>query len=358
MLGCRYRLTPRRSTPEWVKMTNKSDKKPNPARSQRGTQTSTALTLYRPPRPAAPAPVARAMQVHRATVHHACALTNPFCESSVGSRWPDDSYTKSVGWSVTNYPKNLDTTAAGSAMRIYFPDQGAPYADASGIAGTVGTFAGAYSMQSSPPANGVRFRITSWGLRIYSTLSPMNAQGVVRVRLLSPQTGSTLGTVDGATSLADACYDIPIARLLQQDFFVIPAPLGTNARFFRDTTSSATIASWQNPGWQVVVLSVFGAPASTTAIFVNAFYNYEYVFADGDASTAFARAPPANSPLVRSVSATLMERIGNFATGTISALDKAYQTTAGRIVMGAAANALLGPAASSALAIAAAPNVD
>lgn len=255
-----------------------------------------------------------------------CALTNPFCPESINSRWPDNSYTKSVGWSVTNMPQNLSANAAGDVNILLFPE--GYY--------SLGTLTGNSSANSALtaftawPTGSVRYRITSWGVRVTCQMTPMTASGMVRVRLFSPMGGSSLATTSIVSNLADASIDIPLARLINEDLFVIPAPLGDNARFFRDTADlSTTLATYKNPGWQIVQLAINGAPASTTnALTFNIFYNLEFVFGDGDASMQFATPPPKNSPALQQGSASVTEQVGNFLEGTAEKVDRIYQSKA------------------------------
>lgn len=245
-------------------------------------------------------------------------------------------------------PWDLVTDATGNAARLYFPDQGAPFATGTVAAG-VATYTGSYGIQVSPPAGVARWRLTSWGLRITSSLTPMNASGMVRVRLMSPLTGLTLGSLNITTPLADAVYDVPVARLLNKDLFVVPAALGVNARTFRDPVTTAVIANWVNPGWQVVHVAVTGGPASQTAVTVSSYYNYELIFGDGEAATLFAQPPPQNSPALRNGVAAAFEKVGNFVEGTVQTIDRVYQSAAGRMAVNAAARYALGPVGGTAV---------
>jgi len=271
-----------------------------------------------------------------------CNITNPFCEGSVGSRWPDDSYTKSVGWSTTNNPYDLLTDSNGNASRLIVADLGAPIANGT-VAGVTATYTGSFGQLAAPPGNVARWRITSWGIRITSALTPMTASGMIRIRLNSPLLGASLASFNVTSPLADAVYDVPVSRVIGKDLFVIPAPLGTNARLFRDANRSMVINDWQNPGWQTINVAVTGGPASVNALVISTYVNYEFVFTDGDASTAFAQPPPANSPVLRNGSAGVVQKIGNFVEGTVQSIDRMYQSAAGRMLIGAGASYMFGP---------------
>jgi hypothetical protein len=258
-----------------------------------------------------------------------CSLTNPFCPESVNSRWPDNSYTKSVGWSVTNMPQQLSANAAGDVNVLLFPEG---YYSLGTLTGN-SSANGALTAFTTWPTGTVRYRITSWGVRVSCQMTPMTASGMVRVRLFSPMGGTSLATTSIVSNLADASIDIPLARLINEDLFVIPAPLGDNARFFRDTADfTTTLANYKNPGWQIVQLAINGAPASTTnALVFNIFYNLEFVFGDGDASMQFATPPPRNSPALQQGSASVIETVGNFLEGTAEKVDRIFKSKAFRL---------------------------
>lgn len=263
----------------------------------------------------------------------ACSLTNPFCPEAIGARWPDNSYTKSVGYSHTAVPFTLSSDTTENS-NLFLGDV---YAYAQNTNASPKTSPYTYTTAvavSGLPSNIARYRITSWGLKLSGIVAPLSASGRVRIRLFSPLTGTTLNSISGTSALADAVYDIPLARLANKDFFIIPAPLGNNARLFRDYASATgTLANWINPGWQCVQVAIDGAPASTACIQISAYYNYEFVFADGDASTYFAHPPPASNPVAQQASAGVLEKVGNFFEGTAQALDRVFQSRAAQYLI-------------------------
>lgn len=259
-----------------------------------------------------------------------CSVTNPFCPEAIGARWPDNSYSKSVGWSITDLQAGLSCDASGNASMLIVPEG---YYSSGTLAGTVSTNAATLVAFASWPANVVRYRITSWGFRLNSQLSPMTVAGMLRVRLFSPMNGSTLGTTSIVNNDCDNAYDIPLARVLNTDLHIIPSPLGDNARYFRDIADfNTTLASYKNPGWQIVQIAVNGAAASTvSAINVSVFFNFEFIFADADPSIKFAQPPPRNNPAVQQGSASVFASIGNFIEGAASKVDALMNSKAARL---------------------------
>lgn len=281
-----------------------------------------------------PAP-ARARPVRRATDRGAqmrfametCSVSNPFCPEAIGSRWPDNSHTKSVGWSLTGQPASCGTDANGSACQVFTPTG----QRATGVVtGSSAAFPNAMTNYSLP-ANVVRWRVTSYGIRISCPLSKMTATGTLFARLVSPMTGATLDPIDYTSIQTDSNMDIPLSRLIDRDLFIVAKPLGDNAHWFNAGTPQAvtTLATTTNPGWQYIVIGVAGAPASNSEVLkIKLYYNYEFVFEDGSAFQSFAAAPPADSPAVRQGNSSVLATIGNFIEGTAEKVDQFFKSKA------------------------------
>lgn len=262
-----------------------------------------------------------------------CSVTNPFCTEAIGTRWPDNSRTKSLGWGFQNQNQTVGANASGVGAVLFTPSyQNTVYGGA--VAGTTVTYAGSGSPMVIPPTT-ARYRLVTWGLRINSALAKMTATGMCHIRLFSPDTYNFLGTIDLTSTMADAAYDIPISRLIDQDAYVLPMPLGDDARLFWPTESSGTtsaLANTQLPGWQVVQVGVSGAPASSVPLNVYAYYHFEIVPQDGDSANAFARAPPPPNPAIQNANAGVLASVGNFFEGAASKLDSVIKSKAARFL--------------------------
>ncbi len=278
----------------------------------------------------------------------ACAVTNPFCPEAIGSRWPDNSYTKSIGWSITANPFPLATDANGSAAILLFGDLSSQY-NSGTVTGTGAAYGATNSTFISGPTAAGRYRVTSWGVRVHCTSTMMNTQGMCRIRLFSPIGGVSLGATSVTSITADAMYDVPVVSLINKPLNIIPSPLGINAREFRDyAASTLTLANWINPGWQVVQVAIVGGQVSTTALQLEYYANYEIIPPDGDATTMFAQPPPVDSPVVRQANASVLERIGNFVEGAATKVDAVAKSSALKYVAAAAGAAVAGPAGAAA----------
>jgi len=262
-----------------------------------------------------------------------CSVTNPFCPEAVGARWPDNSYTRSLTYSTMGYTKALTANAAGLGAVLYFGDGKYNINEAATYVAGTATFSNATSFTGTWPTGVVRFRLTSFGVRVSSAYSPNTVSGMLRIRLYSPVAGASLTVTDPTSVLCDDQWDIPIARLTTKDVFVTSAPLGDMARQFKTEPASTAISSWTNPGWQVIGVAVDGAPASAVGIInIQAYYHYEIVVGEADTQSSLATAPPPNNPVVREASAGVLARVGNFASGAASAVNRVFESSAGQFV--------------------------
>jgi alpha-D-ribose 1-methylphosphonate 5-phosphate C-P lyase len=176
----------------------------------------------------------------------------------------------------------------------------------------------------------------------------MTATGTVNIRFFSQQLYATYATTSLSSTMCDASFDVPISRLIDKDIFLIPMPLGTDARLFRPVDSpSAVISTQENNGWQFIQIGVSGAPVGTIPINAYMYYHFEIIPGDGDATNAFAKAPPRNNPAVQNTNAGVLERVGNFIEGTVQSVDKVVKSKSMQYLLAGAAayNGNPGPAA-------------
>lgn len=275
--------------------------------------------------------------VPRSFIHGSCSITNPFCDEAIGARWPDNSYTKSNGWSATSCLRTIVSNATGSGCELYLPS---PQGIAVGsVTAGVCNYTSSYAVTSpsTPPSGVARWRVTSWGVSVSAPyISPMNAAGLVSIRLISPLTGSPLGAIDAVTQFADSKIDIPLAKLINTEQFVVPMPLGEMARLFVEGSSfggagPVAVSSFVNPGWQCINVAVTGTTPSTACLLVKLYYNFEIIFNDGEAASNFSMPPPHDSPILQKANSGLLERVGNFIEGSVSKVDALFSSKAFQI---------------------------
>lgn len=276
-----------------------------------------------------------------------CAVTNPFCAEAKGARWPDNSYTKSVGISF-EASSILTTDPNGTVSQLLLTGERPMVAD-----GTITAGIAAYnSMNLFPGLSGItglaRWRLTSCGVRINCVSTRMNTAGRLRLRLFSPMNGGSLASVALNTIYADSMLDIPLSRLIEKDVFVIPMPLGDVARLYNTASAPyepGPISGWLNPGWQVLQIAVEGGQVDTPCVGITVYYNYEYVFDDASNFQLLAQPPPSNSLAIQQANAGVLASVGNFVEGSAQRLDSFVQSSAFRWFGTAAAAYYGGPQA-------------
>jgi hypothetical protein len=288
-------------------------------------------------------PVAQPRDNNLGRILHAandiCSVTNPFCPQAIGSRWPDNSYTKSVPWAIKGVPVSITSNANGNGSRLFLPCLRAQTAE-----GTIAFGAddadystATFSAIVTEPSGVSRWRMTSWGVVLQCPLAPMTATGTCHIRLASPESGASLTNFYYLSTMNDASMDIPLARLIGHDVHIIPMPLGVEPRMFRsrggEFPTPTDITTFANPGWQVINIAVTGAPTSNTVLTAYAYYHFELVFDESISSNAFAIAPPANNPLIRNGNAGVLERVGNFIEGTAKKVDSFFTSTAAKFLL-------------------------
>lgn len=280
-------------------------------------------------------------------VRGACSLSNPFCPAAWGARWPDNSMTRSVGWSA-KYLQSLSTDVNGNLARLYLPALFNPVVPATfpiASPGSVTAFPTRANVISIPTGI-VRWRITSWGLKLSCPSAKLSTQGTVFVRLFSPMLFEALAEADVSTYKADAFYEVPLCKLIDEDMFIVPMPLGDSARLFRDQTfseaSAMGLTNQLNPGWQCITVAVYGAQ-TTNILNVTAYYNYELVFGDGEATMEFAKAPPQSNPMITDSTPSILDRVGNFVEGTAERVDNLFKSKALKYFSAAAGYLAGGP---------------
>jgi hypothetical protein len=290
--------------------------------------------------------------VRASLAQQVCSISNPFCPEARGARWPDNSHMRSLGYSRV-FTQPLATFADGTGGVLIAQGSTALLAFATATIGSGAlTFGGGFTAWT--PTDGVanKYRITSWGIKLSCTLPPLSAQGMCHVRLYSNQSGANFTTINVTDDACEELIDIPIARLVEEDLFVIPMPIGLEARQYRTLNASGTFANYQNIGWQQVVIGITGGAASSSEVLKAYIYvNAELIPGEGASQAVYAMAPPPDSPSVRQGSSNVLESIGNFVSGAADKVEKIFESKAFQIV-GAGVAAYLGyPAAAGAMVV-------
>lgn len=295
--------------------------------------------------PAAPVRMVGPSAVTSKMAMQVCSITNPFCPEAVGAKYPDNATTKSATFTLRR-PFIATTDANGNAAWLWAANWGGNGAAAT-VTGTTAAYTDISQNMTQFPANVSRYRLVSWGVQVTPIVAPLSASGMIRVRLFSPEGGTSLTSIDTTSNLADDSYDVPLARN-QRDLFILPKRYGMESTMFQNAqTATNVLTDWNNPGWQVIQIAVTNGPATSTVLQMSVFYHYEVVYLDGDPGNYYATPAPVVAPKVIETSSGVISKIGSFVEGTANTVDRVMQSSAFKYLAGAVGGFFGGPTGAS-----------
>jgi len=257
-----------------------------------------------------------------------CSMANPFCDVARGGRWLDGlSFASCPYSSRVHFP--LGTLTNSGAM-IFLTPVNAPYNILTPASVAAGTYTLNALMTSSSGAMNYTtyftgFRVVSAGFVIRNLMTVSNTSGYVIVSREAAYPAPSAPVVSGGT-LNPQVMTFPIQPGMEIP--IIHRPLGTVSRDFTPFATAAGTAI-TDPAWDVVKVEVVGAQASTIALDIELYYNYEVQLLDGSvlAATApkTALAHPRATRLADAVASELidvghksLEALGDYANKSIA----------------------------------------
>jgi hypothetical protein len=220
-----------------------------------------------------------------ALAHQICSITNPFCEGSKGTKYPDASTAYTLAYPI-RYRIPVTTNAAGTAFIIataalYVNDVPTPptlqYLLTGGTVDSAGVILTMGSMTQQPFgelfANNSA-RIVSAGLKFTPSQNLMTAQGLANIIEL-PSTDD-LDVEYLGLNLGSQSFPTYITMPLRStdSLYGVLRPSGPKSREFNPYEPWSTTKKTTND-WSSICLFVQGGAASSTVGFVDVFYNFE-----------------------------------------------------------------------------------
>lgn len=264
--------------------------------------------------------------------HQVCAITNPFCEESKGSKWPDGSAAYSVG---VPFRKRiyLTTDANGRVAELFTSDYSAVAIRCLVDTNNVASFVTRDIVGPFPSSDLTNVRLVSAGIKFTSTLAPMVASGSVTLIELpaddgtqgaDPLTDIYGGSVDLNDQNRSTYLTVPLR--VDKNLYGILRPSGPESRIFNpaDPVSDPNVTMYD---WSSLMIAVSGAPASTTVGFVDVYYNFEFIFEPLSASAIFQTRAAPDSSVMRMISQKIT-RSGNGYLGTDASVDNGFISNA------------------------------
>lgn len=265
------------------------------ARQPSTTQPAGRKTKQVPTQKAAGIP--KSVKTNDAIISQICGLTDPFCKHAVGGKYPDDSSVRTLPWGYhTRFVMSSDV--GGNLAYLFAPNYNyQPYLLGAPTTATQASFS--TYLAGAPIADTSAFRIVSWGFKLTRVIAPLNASGMVHVRVLGVENGAGLGSLDTASYARSESYDGAV-----QDCRGL-AVIGTRTSqmpqkfyFPADVTPTNSILTWDAAGWCPVSVSVTGAPASVAVLEAEVWVNYELTFDESSSMGLFATPPPVANAIV------------------------------------------------------------
>jgi hypothetical protein len=173
--------------------------------------------------------------VSKALYNQVCALTNPFCPEAKGSRIPDDDSAPSLPVTLKGM-WTFDTTTGGDFAIAIQPSIENTVKSATAISGnTITTWGdyGSFGDATTVTNNAAKYRIVSFGARVYSTLAPTNKSGWMKVMTSSSDTSNGFVFSGG---FYDEVQALPVAV---DDMHWISKPSGTTWKEYIDMDKTA-----------------------------------------------------------------------------------------------------------------------
>lgn len=315
-------------------MANKPKSKRRQPKKKASPRTNATNTMV-PSKPATRTTKIPAQRVPRGAVERICAVTDPFCNHARGSRWSDGQSNATVPFSSRYH---LPIITYGNGGNLIFAT---PWRSPLNILASTSFSAPNYTMApgfltSCPTDLSTYFtgiRVVSAGLIIRTLTSVMNTRGYLIISRLStmplPSAVETAGS-----SIAPFVTTHPLVPGMEIPF--VFRPLGTLARDFEvpKTSSTSTIT---DPGWDVCKIEIVGADATTTAIDVEFFYNYEMQLPSNSVLSQIAPQSSPTKPLLMDISSTVTNNAINSTHKSVESFSKFVATNAAT----ALANAVL-----------------
>jgi hypothetical protein len=280
---------------------------------------------------------------HADDAQYAHALVNPFAPEAKGVKLPDDDSARSSAFQLRS-ALTIDTDAEGDFAVSFRPSLGFCSTLATSVTpGSVVSWASAVELSgySAVETAFAKYRIVSWGVRIYPLLAPDNQSGYIRVLTTAADPTDDAPFVTSGGFFSEV-HDYPVANA---DIHWVSKPVGVGYKEY--------IAINGTQSWDIATFTGSGLPASITgAMRFEIVVNVEGLMAFGSISGALSTPAADHSPRVLAAADHARNRVSNAqkadSNGFLSKLWGAAKQglvmaahTYGTPLLGAAANAFL-----------------
>jgi hypothetical protein len=299
---------------------------------------------------------------HSRLLKQICAITDPFCDHALGSKWPDMNTLRSLPYTVRGF-QTITLDASGNGCALFCPVWLGGVATGT-VTGTTCGFTG--NLGYWPGITGItpgQVRLVSGGLTIANTGAPMTSGGVLVVASVAGGESVNLASIDMGSYLQQEIRSRPFAACINAPAACVFRPGGTISRQFNNTIAPQSVSAANTWDWNSFCVMVQGGVANGAVVRVEFFLHFELTFPKGDAFNLMLTPAAPNNTFLQQAAADITSSIQTVAVDTAkqvgsNVMKKALKTV-GKLAISAVAARFGGAgAATSAYAITDAMDVD
>lgn len=236
---------------------------------------------------------------HSATdVKHVCALADPFSDCAKGAKLPDSDNTPSIAMQIRDHT-TIGSDASGRGGCVVRPNPSAAFTAAASLSGSeVLTWSADAGLTdyTAIAAGSSKYRLVSWGVRVFSELAPTNQSGAIR--FITTPNNNTGGAFTYASSFFEEVKMFPTST---DPVYWTSKQVGNKYLEYIDLTDRAD--------WEQLTLVAYGLPASTANCFVvEVVYNFEIQPSLGQLTGSLATPAADHKPHVMQAAGTLLKK--------------------------------------------------
>lgn len=243
-------------------------------------------------------------------LHHVKALTNPFSDFARGAKIPDDDSARSIALQIVDFNSiDVPSTTGGMFAVSVTPSLAASLTKAATMSSTqVLTWGTALPLADSAAltAGLHKYRVVSWGVRIYCTLAPTARSGWMKVITLPERLETPFNFHSGFFE------EVKAYPLAEETVHWISKPVGIGWKEYVDPSTTGY------PPWENVIIVVGGLPtgAQNGAFCIETVLNIEGLPNIGSISGAAATPAADSKPHVLAAAARTLAKHGGSHMGT------------------------------------------
>ncbi len=253
--------------------------------------------------------------------HDVCTLTNPFCPSARGAKWPDRNTAPTISATLEG-AVTVTTDANGNAMLTFSPNLTAGIYSYT-VNGTTGAGSSPVQIVYSGYDDWTpsEYRIVTAGIEVLSTVSMTASQGIYRVCQLGSRVAAV---IPNAFSFQ---YPALKEKPLREDGQLCAVFMegGPESRNFQPWVDSEPENTYD---WSSLMVAITGAPASTAVARIHYTINVEMRFDASNAMNRLAKPSPGPKGFLTDIVSGVVANFGGVIEGKKAEVEKSIKDRA------------------------------